>query len=59
MLVMRKRGEKVLNIWFPRAIFLYNKTVVFPISKPNSQELLFYLTGELTKQKMPNVENLR
>ena len=34
MLVMRKRGEKVLKIWFPRAIFLYNETVVFPISKP-------------------------
>ena len=56
MLVMRKREEKVLNIWFPCAIFLYNKTVVFPISKPKfTQELLFYLTGELAKQKMLNV----
>ena len=55
MLVMRKRGETVLNIWFPCAIFLYNKTVVFPISKPKFTRAIVYVTGELAKQKIPNV----
>ena len=54
-----KEEKRYLTFGFLVQFFSIIKRLFFRSQNPNSQELLFYLTGELTKQKMPNVENLR